>query len=692
MDLIELANINLNMQIISTACPRNCYSTCSFKVHVDEGKVVNIDPHLSNLATPEGVCLKGLAYIERANSPDRITKPLFKNKETDRFEEISWEKAFSIISEKVNYYKKEYGNHSILYYAASGMSGLLNSISQKFWEMIGGATTMYGNLCWPAGLEATRLTLGENKHNVPWDLENARLIILWGKNSAESNIQEMIPILKAKEKGAKLIVIDPRRTPSAERADILVQIKPGTDAALALGIAHLLIQTGQIDTDFIGKNVLGFEEFKKVVSYYMPATVAEITGIPSVHIYRLAELIGTTKPMTLIPGYGMQRYSNGGQTVRSLLALSVLTGNIGKQGACWHYANLQSYVFDNVKEPESYYPQKKTSGVFRRTVSMAKLGEDMLKMAEPELKMIWVERGNPVTQNPDTNTILKAFRKLEFRVVVDQFITDTALEADIILPAKNMFEQTDIIGGYWNPYVQLKPKVVEPMNEVKPETEIYYLLAQNLGYADEKINQYLIEPGDEAVETFLKNKLKEFPELNWNNLKEGPQIAENHQEIAFNDLKFSTPSGKIELYSEQARELWGVDPLPTYSPLAENNKTSTEFPLYFMSPNTKNRIHSQFNNLKIIKLFSPQPIVDIHPDDAQSRNILEGDMVKIFNDRGNVEVKARLDYGIKKSCVVLTNGWWIQDGGNPNFLSKGRETDMGHGTAFHDNMVEIIKL
>ena len=165
------------------------------------------------------------------------------------------------------------------------------------------------------------------------------------------------------------------------------------------------------------------------------------------------------KPMTLVPGYGMQRFTNGGQTIRSLLALSVLTGNIGKPGACFHYANLQSYVFDTLKEPMSYYPEINPDPIFRRTISMAKLGEDMLKAKDPELKMIWVERGNPVTQNPDTNTVLKAFKKIEFRVVVEQFMTDTAKEADIILPAKNMFEQTDIIGSYWNPYVQLKPKV-----------------------------------------------------------------------------------------------------------------------------------------------------------------------------------------------------------------------------------------
>ena len=680
------------MQIFSTACPRNCYSSCSFNVQVEEGKVVNIDPHQGNLATPEGVCLKGLAYVERANSPDRITKPLLKNKKTASFDVISWDDALTIISEKISSFQKEYGNHSILFYAASGMSGILNSFSQRFWEMIGGATTMYGNLCWPAGLEATRLTLGENKHNVPWDLKNAKLIILWGKNSSESNIQEMIPIMKAKEKNAKLIVIDPRRTASAERADMLVQIKPGTDAALALGIAYLLIQTKKIDKDFIDKNVLGFDEFAQSLSHYTPATVAEITGIPAVHIYRLAETIGSVKPMTLIAGYGMQRYTNGGQTVRSLLALSVITGNIGKPGACWHYANLQSYVFDKIKEPESYYPPKIKDNIFRREISMAKLGEDMLRMANPELKMIWVERGNPITQNPDTNKVLKAFRKLEFRVVVEQFMTDTAIEADIILPAKNMFEQTDIIGGYWNPYVQLKPKVVKPSGEVKPETEIYYLLAEKLGYPKEKINEYLLEPNDEAVEKYLQEKLKEFPELKWNELKKGPQLANNHQEIAFSDMKFNTPSGKIELFSKQANELWSVDYLPTYVALIEHDKSNPEFPLYFMSANTKNRIHSQFNNLKVIKMFSPEPFVVMHPNDAKNRTIAHGDLVKIYNERGFVKVKASLDYGMKESCVLMTNGWWIQQGGTTNFLSKGRETDMGHGTAFHDNMVEIIKM
>ncbi len=679
------------MPLHSTACPRNCYSTCSFKVHVENNQIINIDPHPANKSTPEGICIKGLSYVERAHSKDRILYPLKKNQH-GKFDRISWDEALEEISSKLNFFKEEFGAHSILFYAASGMSGLNNEYSSQFWELFGGATTMYGNLCWPAGLEAERLTLGDNKHNASWDIENSKLIILWGKNPAETNIQQMIFIEKALENGAKLIVIDPRRTQSSERADLLIQPKPGTDAALALGIANLLVQNNSIDNDFVEKHVLGFEEFKKSIEKFNPETVSEITDVPVDLINELAKDIGTIKPMTLAPGYGMQRFTNGGQTIRSLLALNVLTGNIGKPGACFHYANLQSYVFDSVKEPMSYYPELNSNPIFRRSISMAKLGEDMLQTTDPELKMIWVERGNPVTQNPDTNTVLKAFRKLEYRVVVEQFMTDTAIEADIILPAKNMFEQTDIIGSYWNPYVQLKPKVVEPSGEVKPESEIYYLLAQKLGYKDEEIQNYLPKPGNENIEKQLKERLNKYPELNWDSLKEEPAIAPGNEEVSFIDLKFNTPSGKIEILSKTAQKKWGVNPLPTYDPIIQDEiKNKDKFTLQLLSPNTKNRIHSQFGNLEVIKQFAPEPYAVISVMDASKRGLNEGDKIRIFNDRGELVTKVKLNFSIKKGCVVYYNGWWLQEGGTPNLLSKGRETDMGYGTAFHDCLVEVQK-
>jgi anaerobic selenocysteine-containing dehydrogenase len=306
--------------------------------------------------------------------------------------------------------------------------------------------------------------------------------------------------------------------------------------------------------------------------------------------------------------------------------------------------------------------------------------------------MIWVERGNPVSQNPDTNTVLKAFRKLEFRVVADQFLTDTAREADVILPAKNMFEQSDIIGSYWNPYIQLKPKVVDPAGEVKPETEIYYLIARKLNYSDEEILKYLPLPGNENIENFLKKEISHFPELSFEKLKEGPMLATSHEEIAFSDFKFNTPSGKIELYSETAKEKWKVNPLPSYVPPDISSETLTKYPLYFLSPNTKNRIHSQFNNLEIIKVFSPEPFVEMHPEDAGKRAVSDGNMVKVFNDNGSFKLKVKINFSIKKGCVAISNGWWISQGGSTNFLSKGKRTDMGYGTAFHDTTVEVQKI
>ena len=682
------------MQVFTTACPRNCYSTCTFNVCVDKGKVVNIYPNPLNRATPEGICLKGLSYVERANSTDRIIYPHRKDS-NGKFKRISWDEAFDAIVGRLKHYKKQYGSQSVLFYTASGMSGLINELSGKFWrEIYGGVTTVYGNLCWPAGLEATRLTLGENKHNAPWDLENAKLIVLWGKNPAESNIQEMIPIGKALDNGAQLVAIDPRRTDSTQRATMLLQPFPGTDAALALAIANLLILNNWVDKDFINQHVLGFEEFKEHVKDFSSLWASEITGIPEDLVYKLAWSIGNIKPMTLIPGYGMQRYSNGGQTVRCLLALSVLTGNIGKPGACWHYANLQSYVFDDVLEPLCYYPPSQPDGITRRSISTARLGVDMLAAKNPSLKMIWVERGNPLAQNPDTTAVLKAFRKLDFRVVVEQFFTDTALEADIVLPAKNMFEQSDIIGSYWNPYVQLKHKVVDPAGEVMPENEIYYHLSLRLGMPKEEVEQILIPPGDAGVQQFLEGKLKQFPELSIEQLKEGPVLAPGHEEIPFSNYRFNTPSGRIELYSQQAKALWSVSPLPSFEKPAEGysvNRDDNDYPLFLMSPNTKNRIHSQFNNLQVIKMLNPIPFVEVNPSDAEFRRIKDGDRVRVYNGRGEVLVAAKLTYSLRKGCVVIHNGWWGAEGCPLNVLSCGRETDMGHGSAFHDNMVEVEK-
>jgi anaerobic selenocysteine-containing dehydrogenase len=652
---------------------------------VEAGKVKAIEPQPLNRATPGGICLKGLSYLERANSKDRIQYP--QKKTSAGFARISWQEALHTIAEKLNFYKTNFGSQSVLFYAASGMSGLLNDVSTNFWRMFGGTTRVYGNLCWPAGLEATRLTFGENKHNIAWDIENAKLIVLWGKNPAETNIHQMIPIERAQANGAKLVVIDPRRTQSSEMADLLIQPKPGTDGLLALTIAKILIEQNLIDAEFIKNHVLGFDLFKASLNAIGIQKTSAITGVSIAFIEKLAHLIGTIKPMTLVAGYGMQRFSNGGQSVRCLLSLSILTGNIGKPGACWHYADLQSDIFSSVKEPESYFPNAETDKPFRRVIPTAKLGECMLQLSSPVLKMAWVERGNPLSQNPDSIQIRNAFRKLDFKIVVEQFMTDTAQEADIILPAKNMFEQTDVISSYWNPYVQIRQKVVEPAGEVKPETEIYYLLAQKLGFSEKEIMLNIPEPNDKAIEDWLSKELIRFEGLTLDKLKEEPVLAPGLQKIAFSDFVFQTPSGKIEIFSEQAAAKWGVSTLPTYEPALDSN--SAIYPLQLMTPNTKNRIHSQFGNLNVIRILDAVPFATISFADAKDRNICNGNRIKVFNQQGSIELEARLDASIRSGVVVVFNGYWHHEGACPNSLTKGLETDMGHGTAFHDTWVEI---
>ncbi len=710
------------MPKFTTACPLNCYSTCGMIVDVEDGRIRRLEAHPDNRATPEGICLKGLSYYERVYSPDRILHPLRKKPGTEDFKRISWDAALDLIVDKLQQFRSEPGPQSVLYFAGSGTQGLLNGVGLDFWRLYGGCTTTYGDLCWPAGLEATRLTLGDNKHSAPWDIADARLIVMWGKNASETNIHQMTFVEQALDGGAKLVVIDPRRTQTSERAELLIQPRPGTDGALALAIAGLLIDNSWIDVKFIAEQVLGFERFSEVARGMTPDLASEITDVPTHYIHRLAELIGTYGPVTISPGFGMQRYTNSGQTMRSILALLAITGNIGKPGAGWVYANLQSQIFDEVKDPIACYPpgfstaQTSQTDPVRVSISTALLGRHMLVTEDPPLRMAWVERGNPVTQNPETHTVLEAFRSLEFVVVIDQFLTDTAREADLVLPAKTMFEQSDVIGAYWHPYIQLKQKLIEPLGEVKPESEVYYLLAQRLGFEKEALAGRIPGPSDAEIENFLEAKLAPFEGMTLERLQQGPMLPPGHQEVAFSDFVFPTPSGKIELYSEEAAARWDVEPVPTYREPVESSRTrrpdgfsrsegaeaagetpgsaeagvhAARSPLYFMTPNTKNRIHSQFNNLQMIRQFGDQPFVLMNPEDAAARGIRDGDCAEIFNDRGSLRLEVRLENGLKIGCVAVTNGWWISEGGTVNYCSLGRETDMGHGAAFHDNMVEV---
>jgi len=665
-----------------TACPRNCYSTCSMKAVVEDGRLVALEAVPVNRATPEGPCLKGLSYVERQHSPDRITHPL--GKQGDEFVRITWDEALEEIAGQLDRARREFGPRSVMYYEASGTKGLLNGCGLEFWRRFGGCTITYGDLCWPAGLEATRLTLGDNKHNAPWDLVNARTIIFWGKNAAETNIHQMRFVDQSLDAGGHLVVVDPRRTQTSERAQLLVQPRPGTDGHLATAVARVLLDQDAVDHRFIAKHVHGFDEYAAMVREQTVEQYAAVCDVPVWAVEKLADLLSAAKPATICAGFGMQRYTNSGQTMRAIISLLAITGNIGRPGAGWIYANLQTQVFGRARDPVAFYPPEQDDGVVRVSVSTAKLGCDMMAQQDPPLKFAWVERGNPLAQNPATPEVRKAFRALDFRVVVEQFMTDTAREADIILPAKTMFEQTDVIGAYWHAYLQLRPGIMTPPGEVKPETGIYRALAGRLGF---EVEDTIPAPGEE--ETWLNARLVTLG-LSLDSFKDGPVPAPGCEEVAFADGVYPTPSGRIELLSEEAASRWGNDVLPRPGlPGVSAVHGEGKYPLQMMTPNTKNRIHSQFGNLAIIQAYDHGPEVQIHPDDAAARGISIGQRVTLFNDRGEFTVPARIDAGIRRGCVAVTNGWWGTDGALVNLLSQGLETDIAHGAAFHDTLVEV---
>ncbi|MCM2254221.1 MAG: molybdopterin-dependent oxidoreductase [Vicinamibacteria bacterium] len=657
------------------------------RVTVEGGRLVRIEGVPENRATPEGPCLKGLAYVERAHSPQRIVEPL-RRQPDGSFAPTSWDEAIETIAVQLERLRTAHGPQTVLYYTGSGTKGLLNGCGMAFWRLFGGCTTTYGDLCWPAGLEATRLTLGANTHNAPWDLERARLIVLWGKNAAETNVHQMPHVDRAQAAGARVVVIDPRRTETAERADLLAQLRPGTDGALALGLGHLLVRDGHVDQAFIERHVKGFAEYASAVGEWTPERVAAITELPVATIEALAQLLGTVKPMTIVPGFGMQRFTNSGQSMRAMLALCAITGNLGRPGAGWMYANLQTQVFSPVKDPIDCYPPKPADGIVRVSLSTARLGRDMLATADPPLTFAWVERGNPIPQNPETTKVIEGFRRLEFRVVVEEFLTDTAREADVVLPAKNLFEQTDVIGAYWHPYLQLRPKVLEPPPGVKPETEIYRALGHRLGLDDGELAAALPGPSEASIEDWLSAKLAPLG-ISLDQLRAGPVLSPEFEEVAFAGDRFPTPSGQVELWSDEARARWGVPELPSWQEPGERPERGGRFPLHILTPNTKNRIHSQFGNLDTIRRMAPAPFVAIHPVDARARAVREGDLVRVFNDRGELRLPVRFDHGLKPGCVAITNGFWLTEGAAVNLLSQGRETDMGHGAAFHDNAVQV---
>lgn len=657
------------MKEIRSGCPRDCYSSCSVILNIDNGRIVDIKGDPLNKATCGMICVKGRAYMERNYGESRLKYPLRRvgKRGEGKFERISWEEAIGEISSKILKYQ-ENRPEDILYYCGSGASGVAKKSALGFWNQLGGYSTTYGTLCLATGNEAVIQTYGSSTHNAPWDLENAGCIVLWGKNPANTNFQEMSFINKAIKKGSKLIVIDPIKTKSSVKSDMHIMTKNGTDGALALALANYMIENDIYDREFIDKYAYGFEEYRESIRKYTLDYAAGECGIQREEITGLAEMIWNNRPLTLICGYGIQRYTNGGQTVRAISLIPALIGDIGIRGGGFRYLN---------RSPEkTVWPYDLPKPEKHQELHIGRLGQEILDRG---IRMMWVEMANPAVSNPNTPKIMEALNSLDYIVVVEQYLSDTATYGDIILPAAATFEYYDLINSYWHPYLIFVDKAHEPLYECKHESEIYRLLGKRIGMDMGLIPENNIGLIEKILE---ESKI----DVTVEELKKGPYLPGDYNEIAFEDRKFNTVTGKIQFKAKTLKK-WHTSLLPEYIPPVEI--AEAEYPLLFMSSHSHEKINSQYSNLETIRRAMGPVRVMINMADAGERNIKDGDMVSIFNNRGSIKALAFVTSDIRKGTVNLYEGFSNFEEANANMLTEDRITDMGFGTAFHNCRVEV---
>ena len=662
-----------------TVCPRNCYCTCGMLVTVEDGRIVRIEGDPANPATDGHVCLKGIGYARRLTTSDRLVTPL-RRTAAGAFEPVSWDAALTDIAARLDALRRDDGPEAVLYYEASGSHGALGGLARAFWRQFGGCTRTYGDLCWPAGLEAARLTYGANRHNHPRLTTDACYLLIWGHNPAETNVHQMRLVLEAQERGARVAVVDPRATDTSDAADLHVQPRPGTDAALALGMARAIVRAGLHDEAFLAAHATGVERYLERVEGYSLDRVAHVTGVPAATIEALALDYARAKPALLIAGFGLQRNHHAGQTMRAVALLPALTGNVGVAGGGFQYANLASHCLSDPPLPPG------PDG--RAAIPVSRLGPGLLALDSPRVRAAWIEKGNPASQNPRSALVRDALARLDLVVVVDQFLTDTARLAHYVLPAKTMFEEEDLCTAYWHPYLQRRAKVLDPPPGVKTETEIWRLLAERFGFD----TRYFPRNVDDA-RGVLRHMLGPERAHLLDELEHGPVDPSGGGDVAFADLRFPTPSGKVEFASEEAVARWNVDAVPGYAPLEEGHESAAaaRFPLQLLSCKTRDRIHSQFGNLDWVREVERPHGLDIHPADAAARGLADGDVAAVWNDRGRIELRVRLDEGLRPGVVHVLEGRCHEGDPDVNVLTEAGVTDMNHGATFYECLVQVAE-
>lgn len=665
-------------------------------VTVENGRATRVAGDPAHPFTQGFLCTKVNKYIERTYHPERLLNPLRRvgPKGSGRFARIGWDEALAEVADRLTSIARSAdGPQAILPYSYAGTMGLVqgSSMDRRFFHLLG-ASMLDRTICSMAGTVGMRMTLGANIGADAEGIPDSDLVLLWGTNTLTSNPHLWPFVLEARKRGAPIIAIDPLRTRTAAQCDEWIAIRPGTDAALALGMMNVLFAQGLVDQDYLTSYTVGEVALRRRAAEYPPERVAESTGIPAERIVRLAEQYGRARAAFIRVNYGLQRHAGGGMAVRTIACLPALTGHWRRAGGGVQLSTSANFQFNKqALERADLSPPV-------RTINMIRLGEALTSpdagVGGPPVRALVVYNSNPGAVAPDRNTVLRGLAREDlFTVVLEHFQTDTADWADIVLPATTQLEHWDIHFAYGHHYVTLNQPSIAPSGEAKPNSEIFRLLARRMGldpkfFADDDLG-LIRQALNTNAEKLQGVSLDILMERGWTRLNVPTPY------LPFAEGKFPTPSGKCELYSERMAEM-GLDPLPTFTPPYEFPENvpalAARYPLTLISSPAHQFLNTTFVNVDALRRAAREPECVLHPQDAEQRAISAGARVVIQNDRGAFTAVARVEESIRQGVVWAPSIWWgkyAADGANANQTTSQRETDLGHGPVFYDNLVEV---
>jgi anaerobic selenocysteine-containing dehydrogenase len=639
------------------------------------------------------LCAKVNHYLERVYSPERLLHPLRRvgRKGEGRFERISWDEALDRVARGLREAAERFGPQSILPYSYAGNMGLLSfgSMDRRFFQRLG-ASLLDRTICASAGAAGYKATIGRSIGLDPEAVVNARLIVAWGANIVSSNVHFWPFVEEARRRGARLVCIDPYRSRTAEKSDQHLALMPGTDAALALAVMHVIFRDGLEDADYLERNAVGARELRDHVRDWTPERGAQITGLDAGTIENFAREYARTQPSAIRINYGLNRHAGGGMAVRTIACLPALVGawrHIGG-GALLSTSGMFPVDNDRLERPDLTPPGT-------RTLNMSELGRLLTDpRLDPPVKALFVYNSNPAAVAPEQQAVRRGLLREDLFVVVhDLFQTDTVDYADVVLPATTTLEHYDIHKAYGHLWLSLSRPAIPAQGEALPNTELFRRLAARMGY-DEPCFR---ESDEQLARQALKWEDPVLAGISFERLERETSVRLNVPEPAapFAQGNFPTPSGRCELWSETLR-VAGQPALPAYTPPRENPLSNPElarrYPLAFISPPAHHFLNSTFSAQPVFVRREGEPRLIVHPRDAAARGIADGQYVRTFNDRGAFVARARVSQDARPGVVVGLSIWWAKlspDGHNANAVTGQALTDLGGGATFYDVLVEV---